>query len=89
MQNIKAIFATLAVGSLMAALLAISPALKLAWYDSLANNASAASVSDICRTSATLLKRTERMEESSLSVPELRSTFSLSGVFTGTKVGVL
>lgn len=82
-------FAMFITGSFVAARLAISPIRILAWYESRARRASVAFVSDMCRTSASLLNRTDRTDESSLSVPELRSTISRSGVFTGTYVGLL
>lgn len=74
------------IGNFVAARRAASPARTLAVYDKRANRASVASTSDICLTSANLLKRTERIDESSLSVPEHRSR---SGVLTGTNVGSL
>lgn len=90
MQKEKASHATLLTGSLLAALLAIWSALTLAVYESLAIRAAVASSSDICRTSATFLKRTERTEESSLSVPELFEALLLpSGRRNGTNVGSL
>lgn len=49
---------------------------RLAAYDRRDSNASVASCGDISRTSANLLKRTLRMLESSLSVPDIWSAFS-------------
>lgn len=49
---------------------------KLAVYERRDSRASVASFGDISRTSANLLKRTLRMLESSLSVPDIWSAFS-------------